>query len=67
MADCHGDIPCTTKVDASMREFIEDETDRLGISKAEFHRRLLDFYRESRQGDTDCPGCGSSIAIPLDS
>jgi hypothetical protein len=67
MANCHGTIPCSTKIDASMCEFIEAEADRLRISKAEFHRRLLDFYRESREEETNCPNCEVSITIPLDS
>ena len=65
MADCHGDIPCSTKVDSSMRGFLEDETDRLGMTKAELQRRLLDFYRESREDETNCPHCGNDITIPL--
>lgn len=48
-----------------MEAFIEDETERLGVSKAEFHRRLLDFYRESREGESNCPHCESDITIPL--
>lgn len=67
MADCHGTIPCSTKVDSSMREFIEDEAERLGISNAELHRRLLDFYRASRETETPCPHCADDITIKLTS
>lgn len=48
-----------------MREFIEDEADRVGVSKAEVQRRLLDFYRRSRENDTPCPYCGDDIEIDL--
>lgn len=65
MSSCFGDIPTGTKVDASMREFIEAETDRLGISKAEFHRRLLEFYRESRREQMDCPCCEDTVVMDL--
>jgi len=49
-----------------MKEFLEDEADRLGTTKAELQRRLLDFYRESRETDTPCPNCGNDITIELD-
>ena len=65
MSSCFGDIPTGTKVDNSMREFIEGETDRLGVSKSEFHRRLLEFYRESRREQLDCPHCDETIAMDL--
>ena len=48
-----------------MREFIESEADRLGVSRAEFHRRLLEFYRESRRENADCPHCGETVVISL--
>jgi hypothetical protein len=65
MADCHGDIPCSTKVDSSMRGFLEDEAERLGVTKAELHRRVLDFYRQSRKDETPCPHCAGDIDIQL--
>jgi hypothetical protein len=52
-------------VDSSMREFIDAEADRLGVSKAEFHRRLLEFYRESRREQMDCPHCDGTIVMDL--
>jgi len=65
MSSCFGDIPAGTKVDSSMREFIDAEADRLGVSKAEFHRRLLEFYRESRREQMDCPHCDGTIVMDL--
>jgi len=65
MSSCFGDIPIGTKVDRQMREFIEGECDRLGVSKAEFYRRLLETYRESRREQTDCPHCAETIIMDL--
>ena len=61
MSTCFGDIPAGTKVDSSMREFIDAESERLGVSNAEFLRRLLEFYRESRREQMDCPHCDGTI------
>jgi hypothetical protein len=61
-----GDVPCGTKIDRSMREFIDSEADRLGITRAELVRRILDFYRESRQEESNCPHCKTDITIPLE-
>lgn len=65
MADCHGNITCSTKVDDAMREFIEAEAERLGVPRAELHRRLLDFYKRSREDETPCPHCADDITINL--
>lgn len=65
MAQCMGDVPCGTKVDQSMRDFLDDEANRLGVSRAELVRRVLDFYRDTRQDDSNCPHCGDQITIDL--
>lgn len=65
MAECMGDIPAGTKIDQSMRDFLDREADRLGVSNAELYRRLLDFYRESRDQEPECPHCGEPIKIDL--
>lgn len=49
-----------------MQDFLDDEADRLGVSKAEVLRRILDFYKESRESETNCPSCGTDITIPLE-
>ena len=48
-----------------MAEFIESEVDRLGVTKSEFHRRLLELYRESRREDVECPHCGETVVMDL--
>jgi len=65
MAQCMGDVPCGTKTDQPMRDFLDEEASRLGVTRAELMRRILDFYRESRVNETNCPHCGNDITIPL--
>lgn len=48
-----------------MKEYIESEADRLGVNKSEFHRRLLELYRESRRENVDCPHCGDIVKFDL--
>ena len=66
MAQCHGELSCGARVDQSMQDFLDEEADRLGVSNAEVLRRILDFYRESRESETNCPDCGTDITIPLE-
>ena len=65
MSKCMGDIPAGTKIDQSMRDFLDDEADRLGVTNAELYRRFLDFYRESREEKPNCPHCNEPITIDL--
>ena len=65
MSKCTGDVSTGTKVNQSMRNFIDDEAARLGVTNAELHRRLLDFYRESRENEPNCPHCGEPTTIEL--
>lgn len=48
-----------------MSEYVDAQAERLGVSKAEFHRRLLELYQESRREETDCPHCGDTIVLDL--
>ena len=65
MSSCHGSISLATKVDRDMNEYVDSEAERLGVSKAEFHRRLLELYRSSRREDVDCPHCGDAVVLDL--
>ena len=65
MSSCHGEISLATKVDRDMAEYAESEAERLGVSKAEFHRRLLEFYRDSRREKLDCPHCNEAVVMDL--
>lgn len=48
-----------------MREFIEQEADRLGVTPSEFLRRLFIVYRMSRAGEMACERCGHEQVIEL--
>jgi hypothetical protein len=48
-----------------MREFIENEGERLGMTTSEVLRRLLMTYRESRAENTPCDHCGQPVVIEL--
>jgi hypothetical protein len=48
-----------------MREFVENESDRLGVTPTEFMRRLLELYQDSRSGETACEHCGGPVEIDL--
>ena len=40
VTDCTGDVTMATKVDDEMRRYVEQEADRLEVSKVEFLRLL---------------------------
>jgi len=65
MSRCQGSIPVATKVDRPMREFIEQESERLGVTTSEFVRRLFEVYRESRAGNARCDYCEEPVNIEL--
>jgi hypothetical protein len=67
MSSCHGEISLATKVDRDMAEYAGSEAERLGVSKAEFHRRLLELYRESRRENVECPHCDEPVVFDLES
>jgi hypothetical protein len=46
-----------------MQEFVDDETERLGVTNAEYLRRLCELARESRAGETTCEHCGEHVAV----
>jgi hypothetical protein len=48
-----------------MREFIEDEAERLGVTKSEYLRRALELCRYERAGETACEHCGGDVEFPL--
>lgn len=62
---CNGNISVSSKVDREMREFVESEADRLGMSLSEFFRRLLMVYRMSRANEMECERCGHEQVIEL--
>lgn len=65
MSECVGDLSLATKVDKEMLDYADAEAEKYGITRAEFVRRLLDLYRESRREQIDCPHCGSAVVMDL--
>jgi ribosomal protein L37AE/L43A len=60
-----GDLSVTTKTDREMRDYVSGEAERLGVTRAEFVRRLLDLYRESRREQVSCPHCSSTVKMDV--
>jgi uncharacterized protein (UPF0212 family) len=65
MADCHGQIPTSTKVDQETREYLQREADERGVSRSEFIRRIFDAYRTIEEGEAQCPDCGSRLEFDI--
>lgn len=65
MSSCMGKIPAGTKIDRDMKEYIESQARKLGVSEAEFLRRLLEFYRASGREEMECPSCDQTIVMDL--
>lgn len=65
MSECRGRIGVTTKVDAEMRDLLENESERVGVYRSEVIRRILDTYAESLDGELNCPSCGCELQIEL--
>jgi hypothetical protein len=63
MSACKGTKPVGTKVDDSTRRFLEEESERLGVSRSEVLRRMIDVYRGSGDGDLSCGACGASLDL----
>jgi hypothetical protein len=65
MSSCQGELAATAKIDREMLEFVDAEAERLGVTRTELLRRLLELYRESRRENTDCPHCDTTIKLDL--
>jgi hypothetical protein len=64
MAECHGQEPITTKVDQEMVDYIDESAAELGVSRAEFIRRMLDAARNAEEAG-ECPACGTELELDL--
>lgn len=65
MSECHGRIPVTAKVDAEMRDLLDEDADRLGVHRSELIRRVLDNYAAARNDELECPSCGAGLDYDL--
>jgi len=63
MTDCEGSIAVGAKVDAEMRDFLDDDADALGKYRADVIREALVQYVNLRCADFQCPHCNSAVSI----
>lgn len=63
MSECKGRIPVTAKIDAEMRDLLDDDAERLGVYRSEVARQAFDVYRELRYAQFGCPHCGEPIQV----
>lgn len=63
MSDCKGKVPVTAKVNAEMRDLLDEDAEALGVYRAEVARQAFDTYRDLREGDFHCPHCSNAVSI----
>ena len=66
MSDCKGNLSVATKVDKNTLDYLASESERLGVTRAEFLRRLLDLYRESQRENVECPEWDDTVVMDLE-
>lgn len=64
MAECKGNVPMSTKVDRRTVSRVDDRAGELGVSRAEYLRRLIDAEEKARN-DGECPECGTSLEFQV--
>lgn len=62
-SECFGRRTLSTKVDEETCRWVGSRAEFVGISAAEYLRRVLDLYRESARGNLLCPACHSSLRL----
>lgn len=62
-SECAGRETLSTKVDEGMHSWIEERAEQTGLSSAEYLRRVLDLYRNSRRGEVPCPSCQERLDL----
>jgi hypothetical protein len=50
-----------------MKDFIDDQAAELGVSRSEMIRRLFVLYKASVEHDVECPHCGDTVVLDLQS
>ena len=65
MSSCMGSVPVSTKTDRDTVEYLNSEAERLGVSRAEFLRRVFSLYRESRREQVSCPHCEETVKMDV--
>lgn len=65
MSVCKGTNPLTTKVDETMKSFVDSQSDEYGISRSELLRRVLELYLHCEQEEMVCPACNEQITVDI--
>lgn len=65
MSQCQGRETASTKVDRRTLQFLDDQAEQLGVSRAELLRLLIDHYHEAAAGNLRCPHCQNALRLDL--
>lgn len=63
---CKGKNTVSARIDDNMKRFLDEEAERVGVSRAELIRLIHDWYAASRAGEMECPSCGERIEAEVD-
>ena len=62
MSECKGPEAVATKVDWEMLRHIDEEAERIGATRAEYLRLVLDMYRSAAEEGVTC-SCGQTLRL----
>lgn len=62
MSECKGSEAVATKVDWEMLRHIDEEAERVGVTRAEYLRLVLDMYRNAADEGVTC-SCGQTLRL----
>lgn len=65
MSDCMGAITVSTKTDRAMADFLQQQAEELGVTRAELVRRLFDHLQETEHGELVCPYCENELRLDI--
>jgi len=60
---CGGQRTISTQVDEDTVEFLDNEAEAAGVSRADFIRLLIDTYRDSTGGELSCGSCEAPLNL----
>jgi hypothetical protein len=62
MSECKGPEAVATKVTEEMLEHIDEEAERIDVTRAEYLRQVLDLYRNAAEEGVTC-SCGQTLRL----
>jgi hypothetical protein len=62
MSECKGPEAVATKVTDEMLDHIDEEAERVGVTRAEYLRMVLDVYRSAAEEGVTC-SCGKTLRL----